>query len=294
LREEVIFPVNPDTPVNTTFKDSFFTKLFSETESVLSLYNALSQSKYAPETPIEITTLKEVFYKGRYNDLSFIVDGKLVVLCEHQSTINPNLPIRMMVYAGKVYDKYLKSKKIYSSHLIQIPRPEFIVLYNGKADYPDESFLNLSDAFFDLPEGHNSSGDLNLTVRVLNINKGHNQAIVGGSIELDGYVDIIDEIYKNKDAGLELNEAIAKAVKDCKDRNILTGFLEKYGGEIIDMLYAEFNFDEYVDTQKEEAVTARVIATVKNALGLGLSHEQVAKIADIPVDKVESLSKGTC
>ncbi|MDR2558221.1 MAG: Rpn family recombination-promoting nuclease/putative transposase [Oscillospiraceae bacterium] len=286
--------MNPDTPVNTTFKDSFFTKLFSETESVLSLYNALSQSKYAPETPIEITTLKEVFYKGRYNDLSFIVDGKLVVLCEHQSTINPNLPIRMMVYAGKVYDKYLKSKKIYSSHLIQIPRPEFIVLYNGKADYPDESFLNLSDAFFDLPEGHNSSGDLNLTVRVLNINKGHNQAIVGGSIELDGYVDIIDEIYKNKDAGLELNEAIAKAVKDCKDRNILTGFLEKYGGEIIDMLYAEFNFDEYVDTQKEEAVTARVIATVKNALGLGLSHEQVAKIADIPVDKVESLSKGTC
>jgi predicted transposase/invertase (TIGR01784 family) len=289
LREEVIFPVNPDTPVNTTFKDSFFTKLFSETESVLSLYNALSQSKYAPETPIEITTLKEVFYKGRYNDLSFIVDGKLVVLCEHQSTINPNLPIRMMVYAGKVYDKYLKSKKIYSSHLIQIPRPEFIVLYNGKEDYPDESFLNLSDAFFDLPEGHNSSGDLNLTVRVLNINKGHNQAIVGESIELDGYVDIIDEIYKNKDAGLELNEAIAKAVKDCKDRNILTGFLEKYGGEIIDMLYAEFNFDEYVATQREEGVLEGIVKVAVSMLKDGEKPEKVARQTGLPMERVYQL-----
>jgi predicted transposase/invertase (TIGR01784 family) len=281
--------LKPNVAANANFKDSVFTKLFSETDKIIKMYNALSQSQYPLDTPIEITTLEDVFYKGRYNDLSFIVDGKIVVMVKHQSTISPNLPIRLMIYLGKVYDSCMKKQNVYSSRLIKVPRPEFIVLYNGKDDYPDESILRLSDAFFDLPEGHNSSGSLELTARVLNINKGHNQAAVQQSDELDGYVVLVDEIRKNKDSGMTLEEAVAKAVRDCADRNVLADFLEKYGSEVVNMLYAEFNVEEYGRTQREEGKTEGVLETAISMLKEGLKPETVAKCTGVPLESVYQL-----
>ncbi len=284
--------MTPDIPVNPNFKDSFFTKLFSDPESILTLYNALSDSHYAPDTPIEITTLENVLYKGRYNDLSFIIDGKLVVLVEHQSSINPNMPTRLLIYLAKVYDRLIKSENIYSSRLVKIPRPEFIVLYNGTEDFPDEATLKLSDSFFELPAEHRPSGSLELTVRVLNINKGHNEAIVRESTELDGYVAIVDEIRKNKASGMTLEDAVAKAVENCIDQNVLTGFLERHGGEVINMLYAQWNLDEYVAVQKAEAEYDKAVVTAQKALEMGVSLEQAAKLADLPLDEVKVLIKG--
>ena len=301
--------MNLDIRANDKYKDSFFTKLFSEPERILSLYNALSQSRYPLDTPIEITTLEDVFFKGRYNDVSFIIEGKLVVLVEQQSSINPNMPTRLMIYLGKIYDKHIKGKQIYSTQLIKIPRPEFYVLYNGTDAYPDEKILNLSDAFFDLPEGHKSSGSLELTVRVLNINKGHNEPIVQKSAELDGYVDIIDEIRKNQKSGMNLDEAVIKAVRDCKNRDILADFLEKYGGEVISMLYAEWNLDEYGTVRWEEGkaegilegkakgraegraegILEGILKTAKSMLQDGDKPEKISRCTGLPLEQVYQL-----
>ena len=274
---------------NEKHKDSVFTTLFAEPDKMLSLYNALSESQYPPETPIEITTLRDVFFKGRYNDLSFIVDGKLVVLCEHQSTINPNMPIRMLIYLGKVYDKLLKGNAIYKTKLVKLPRPEFIVLYNGKDDFPAEDTLKFSDAFIDLPSEHKPNGDLELSVRVLNINMGYNETIVQKSTELNGFVAINHEIRKNRDSGMDINEAVAKAVKDCADRNILSDFLEKYGSEVINMLNTEWNLDEYVAVQREEAVEDKTIDTALAFLQEGDSPEKVARCTGLPLERVQQL-----
>jgi predicted transposase/invertase (TIGR01784 family) len=285
--------LDPDISANVKFKDSFFSKLFSEPERILKLYNALSSSKYPLNTPIEITTLENVLYKDRYNDLSFVLDGRLVVLIEHQSSVNPNMLIRLLIYLAKVYDKYIKEQNVYSSKLIKIPRPEFIVLYNGTDSYPDENILKLSDAFFNLPDRYKPNGSLELTVRVLNINKGHNEAIVDESAELYGYVVIVDEIRKNKASGMSLEEAVSKAVKDCANQNILSDFLAKYGGEVITMLYTEWNLEEYVAMQKkeyaEQVAHDKAITTAKKALDKGLSLNDAADLADLPLAEVEAL-----
>jgi hypothetical protein len=279
----------PKAQANEKVKDTLFTKLFSEPDAILSLYNALSQSQYPPETPIEITTLRDVFFKGRHNDLSFIVDGKLVVLVEHQSTINPNMPIRMLIYLGKVYDSLLKGNTIYKSKLVKLLRPEFIVLYNGKDKLPAEDTLKLSDAFVDLPSEYRPNGNLELTVRVLNVNMGYNENIVQKSVELNGFVAINHEIRKNRDSGMNINEAVAKAVKDCADRNILSDFLRKYGSEVINMLNTEWNLDEYVAVQREEAVEDKALDTALSLLQEGDSPEKVARCTKLPLERVQQL-----
>jgi predicted transposase YdaD len=281
--------LNNNTPINPQHKDSFFTKLFSEPERALSLYNAISQSDYPLGTPLEITTLEDVFFRGRYNDLSFVVDGKLVVLIEHQSTISPNIAIRLMIYLGQIYNRIVKGRDIYAATPLKIPRPEFIVLYNGTDNHPPERTIKLSDLFLDLPENHKPSGDLELTVRVLNINKGQNQAIVERSVELNGYVVVIDEIRKNKNAGMSNEEAIAKAVKDCADRKILIGFLEKYGSEVINMLNHEFNLDEYGKVRHEDGKKEGILEAAISFLREGIAPEKVAKCTGLPLERVYQL-----
>ena len=147
----------------------------------------------------------------------------------------------------------------------------------------------MSDAFFDLPEGHKPSGSLELTARVLNINKGHNQAAVQQSDELDGYVALVDEIRKNKDSGMTLEEAVAKAVRDCADRNVLTNFLEKYGSEVVNMLYAEFNVEEYGATRHEEGILDGLLKAAKSMLQEGDPPEKVSRCTGVPLERVYQL-----
>ena len=89
------------------------------------LYSAI-RGVFLPENiPIKINTLKNVLFLDKINDISFTVDGKLVILIEHQSTINPNMALRFFIYAAKIYDAIVKSTTLYSGILLQVPKPEF-------------------------------------------------------------------------------------------------------------------------------------------------------------------------
>ena len=109
---------------------------------------------------------------GMLNDVSFTIGGKVIFLVEHQSTISENLPIRLLLYIARVYEKIIEKKAMYRQKLMKIPTPELIVLYNGKSYYPDEKVLRLSDAFSEAPMHTEMFGGLELTVRVLNL-QGH-------------------------------------------------------------------------------------------------------------------------
>ncbi|MDR3275659.1 MAG: Rpn family recombination-promoting nuclease/putative transposase, partial [Treponema sp.] len=170
---------------NTQYKNSVSTWLFSDEDRLRELYNAISGSNYGAETPLVINTLEGALFMDRINDLSFTLGDKLVILIEHQSTVNQNMPLRFLLYIGRIYEKIIRNRALYATGLVKIPRPEFIVLYNGQRDQPDEQNLRLSDAFREAFPGEGSA--LELCVRVLNVNQGRNREIMRRSGNLEGY-----------------------------------------------------------------------------------------------------------
>jgi hypothetical protein len=228
---------------NLRFADSVFSFLFSDPVILRELYGAIEGVDLPPDAPIIINTLEGVLYKTFLNDISFEVDKKLVVLIEHQSTINPNMAIRLLMYIARVYEKITAGKNLYGKKKLTIPRPEFIVLYNGVDPYPDEDTLKLSDAFEDPSSLGISKGtlpDLELTVKVYNINQGHSEPIIRRCETLEGYSAFIarvrefeSEIAGEKKPALltedEKKEAMRKGITWCIAHNILKPFLEAHG-----------------------------------------------------------------
>jgi hypothetical protein len=133
--------------VNIKYKDSVFSVLFNDPDILRELYCALTGLGLPDDVPVTINTLQDVLYMDRVNDISFEIGGKLVILLEHQSTINPNMAIRLFIYISRVYEKIIGDRNIYSGKKLKIPRPEFFVLYNGKKDFPDMEVIRLSDSF---------------------------------------------------------------------------------------------------------------------------------------------------
>jgi hypothetical protein len=154
--------------INREYKNSLFTALFDNLDKARELYAALKGVACDPTLPVIITTLRDVLYMDRINDLSFIVASVMVFIIEHQSSLNHNMPLRILQYFSEISKKIVDHRSLYKETLIRIPKPEFIVFYNGTDDTPDQWEERLSDAFFETDGDHKIP--LDLTVRVYNIN----------------------------------------------------------------------------------------------------------------------------
>jgi hypothetical protein len=241
--------------VNREHKNSVFAKLFSTPDVLRELYSAIEGVTVPPDIPVDINTLSDIIFMDQINDVSFTIDNRLVVLIEHQSSINANIPLRFLEYAGRVYEKIIDPKKKYQEKLEKIPKPEFIVLYNGKDKYPDYAELKLSDSFKDT-EGLKSGGEklpLELIVQVYNINHGRNSEMLKKSETLAGYSKLIDKIREFENEKKPLEEALPSAVKYCIDNHILEDFLRDHGSEVINMLTGEWNWDTAKEVWQKEA-----------------------------------------
>jgi hypothetical protein len=243
------------------YKDSLFRSLFGNEKTVRKLYSALHRTNYSErDTKITINTLSESLFTSQKNDLSFIINGKLVVLVEHQSSINENMPFRFLYPILRIFENSIPDKKaIYRKSMIKLPRPEFIVLYNGTDPFPDQKLLRLSDAYEQL-EGFNAI-HLELEVLVYNINEGRNVHTVSLCEELKGYAYFVHrvrchEAEKRKKGTLPEKEimltVIKKAIQDCKDESLLTGFWEKLTPEEMNMLGDEWNMTTALEVEREE------------------------------------------
>ncbi len=147
--------VKANPTANRNYKDTVFRKLFSDKENLLSLYNAINGTAYEDPEALEIVTLENAIYMGMKNDLAFIIDTGLF-LYEHQSTYNPNLPLRDLFYISSEYQELVNDKSLYSSTLQKIPAPSFIVFYNGTQKKEDRWENYLSEAY------ENQDGEPNL------------------------------------------------------------------------------------------------------------------------------------
>ena len=240
--------------VNREYKATLFSELFSEPDRLRELYNALADTDYGKDTPVEINTLESAFFNDLRNDVSFTIDNKYVVLLEHQSTINANMPLRFLQYITRVYEKITDDRAIYNEKQIEIPTPEFIVLYNGTKPFPAEKMLRLSDAYKGADKNDKRSGSLELTVRILNINPGFNDELLQKSKTLNGYTSFIERVRNSQISGNNLQGAIKEAIARGISQNILRKFLTEHGTEVSGMLFGTtFDIDIAKEVWQEEA-----------------------------------------
>jgi hypothetical protein len=241
--------------VNKNYKDSVFTALFNQPDPLRDLYCAIKDVTLPPDVPVSINTLENVLFLDFYNDISFEIGGKLVVLIEHQSTINPNMALRLLLYISRLLEKRIKSRTLYSKKPVSIPWPEFYVLYNGPEPFPDNAVLQLSD-LFEKPEKLGLAKMdyplLELEVRVININEGRNKTIANRCKKLAEYSTFIAKARAFWDELGSLEEAIKAAIKYCSRHDILTQFLEIHGSEVLNMILEEWNTEDAIAFAREE------------------------------------------
>ena len=253
--EQSIFPV-----ANRKYKDTIFRMLFSDKKNLLSLYNALNGKNYSDCDKLEIVTLENAIYMSMKNDLAFILDLDLF-LWEHQSTYNPNVPLRDLMYIAKEYEKYIKEKGIslYSSRQQKIPAPQFIVFYNGNRKIGERMEHRLSDAY----ETVRGEPALELKVLVININEGHNQKLMESCQILKEYAQYVSKVRTYKKT-LNLNEAVEKAVEECIQEGILREFLLANKAEVVAMSIFEYDREWEEEILRKEEFEAGRDAERKN------------------------------
>lgn len=238
---------------NREYKSCLFSFIFGREENkkwTLSLYNAIHGTCYDDLSCITINTIEDVVYMGMKNDLSILVSETVSLyrsmeLYEQQSFYNSNMPVREFMYAGKLYDKFIHSAKLnkYGKKLLPLPLPKLVVFYNGEEEQEDETVLRLSDAFkeeirrnvaYKYSENKAAQGkkkiseeveqifqdadpDIEVKVRMVNINHGHNEETLRKCKPLGEYAWFVAQVrkelamYKETGAGQGIADAIDRA-----------------------------------------------------------------------------------
>lgn len=213
------------------YRDSVFRHYFSEDKSrLLSLVNALLGTDASDPDEIEVNTLDGLFFNTVKNDISFLFRGRLLILIEHQSTLNENMPARFLLYFAELLKAYIADKdKFFRRRLIRLPRPEFFVIYNGRQAAPESSRMKLSDAF-------DGDGDtLELKVKFLNVTEGHNPDLISHSRHLADYCLFVERVERHRKTGWALKDALADAIDFCITHNVMSDYLKRHGKEVIGM-----------------------------------------------------------
>lgn len=261
------------TSIRRDHKDRIFRKLFGDPDNkgnLLSLYNALNDRNYDDPEMLEITTIDDVIYMGMKNDVSCIIDNHMNLI-EQQSTFNPNMPLRGMLYSGQLYDQYITSHGLnrYSSKLIKIPAPMYFVLYNGIEDQPERSVLRLSDAFA-VPAAE--EGLYEWTAVMININYGHNTKLLSACRVLEEYSIFIEKTRIHISAGESPKTAVELTVDECILEGILSDFLKKHKAEVIGMFLTEYDEAETMEMFKKEFREDGIAEGLQRGLSAGLKN----------------------
>lgn len=233
---------------NREWKSSAFTMYFGTPERAAELYRALEQVEDVGPEDVEFATLQGVIFMARKNDMAFTVRKKVLVIGEHQSTINLNMPLRSAIYYGRTMEKLVPPRDIYRTGRIQIPTPEFYVFYNGKTGRPVEETLRLSDSYLEKVD----TPMLELLVKVININLSAGHPILQKSHAMYEYAWFVQKIRDFQNAGNSRDMAIRKAVKECLEEGVMVDFIREHGSEVENMLFTEFNMDDALEVRYEE------------------------------------------
>ena len=274
---------------NRNYKDRLFVHMFGECENAkkyfLELYNALHDTNLKLEdTKIENVTLKDTVYVGEENDVSMLINDRLVVLAEHQSTINNNMPLRCLEYVVKIYQQFYSDEDKYRKKLISLPAPEFYVFYNGSEAFPVESELKLSSSF-----KLSDSRNLDLTVKVCNINLEEGHRILEKCRAMHAYSRFVYEAQKAKANGKQ--DFLTEALKILQKTTELPDFFPKLKTQELPMIFGKYDYETDLRIQTEEAIETTHEKDAENALKLNLSFESISKITGLSIEKIQQLKE---
>ena len=267
---------NVSLPVNRIYKDRLYKMIFNDKSELLKLYNAINGTHYDDPAMLTITTLDNAIYMTMENDLSFIIDMRLA-LYEQQSTVNPNLPLRFLMYITDIYSAYTKDMNIYGSKKVQIPLPSFVIFYNGVKSQPDRTEFLLSELFHPTTD----QPALELKAVMLNINKGHNQELMNACHTLRDYSEYVARI-RTYSAEMPLTDAVEKAITECIHENILRDFLLKNRAEAKAMSIYEYDEEKTLRMFREEGYedgerNGKIQATIEMCLEFNLYSDAIVQ-----------------
>ncbi len=243
---------NRKSHVNRQYKDRLFKFIFREKGDLLDLYNAVNNTDYTNPEDMEVNTLEDVVYMGMKNDASFLIKNVLN-LYEHQSTFSPNLPLRGLFYFSKLYQKLVGNRgDIYSSKIIELPYPQFIVFYNGTKEEPERQLLELNAAY---PVGcDKENAALQCRAVVLNINLGYNANIMKKCKKLEEYARFIAAIRGYLEEKYTIEEAVSEAMDECIQSGILKEILVNHREEVRSMVLTEYDEQAHIKNEREIAL----------------------------------------
>ena len=297
---------------NRQYQDRLFKAIFGREEHkdwLLSLYNALNGSSYTDPSAIEINTIEGIIYVTMKNDISFLIDSQLN-LYEQQSSYNPNMPLRGLMYFAELYQKHLtkQDRDLFTTALVKIPTPNFVVFYNGSRDMPDVTKLRLSEAF-EIPA---ENGDFEWTATMLNINAGRNKTLLQKCKPLYHYSCYVDRVKSNVRSGMTKENAVSEAVNFAIQNDFLDGYFKIQKAEVLNMSLTEFDQEAYDRHRFNEGKEAGIAEGKEIGIAIGIAEgerktalqnarnllymklgsiEQIAQATQLSVDEVVHLQK---
>ena len=297
---------------NRQYQDRLFKAIFGREEHkdwLLSLYNALNGSSYTDPSAIEINTIEGIIYVTMKNDISFLIDSQLN-LYEQQSSYNPNMPLRGLMYFAELYQKHLtkQDRDLFTTALVKIPTPNFVVFYNGSRDMPDVTKLRLSEAF-EIPA---ENGDFEWTATMLNINAGRNKTLLQKCKPLYYYSCYVDRVKTNVRSGMTKENAVSEAVNFAIQNDFLDGYFKIQKAEVLNMSLTEFDQEAYDRHRFNEGKEAGIAEGKEIGIAIGIAEgerktalqnarnllymklgsiEQIAQATQLSVDEVLHLQE---
>ena len=279
-------------PVNRTFKSTLFIMLFEDKKNLLELYNAITGKHYADPELLEINTLENAIYMSMKNDVSFLIDGRLS-LYEHQSTKNPNLPLRFLLYISHLYSRLSVKENLYGETIVQIPAPEFLIFYNGKDKMPERQILRLSD-MYSVQEGQPK---LELEATLLNSSGSNNQKLKEACRTLGEYAIYTDKIRAYTEE-MELPEAVDRAMDECIREDVLREFLMKHRAEARAMSIFEYDQERHMQQEREAGIEKGrrqgeeqlLRRLVQKNQSRGMSISEIAEVLDETEERIREIA----
>lgn len=286
---------------NREVKSSAFTTFFGNPKNAAALYSALEGVYVSPED-INYATLEGILFIARKNDLAFTVKNEVLIISEHQSSINENMPLRDVIYYGRTQEKLLSNpKEIYRRKRIMIPTPKFFVFYNGNDPFPSEKIMKLSDSYLEKTD----SPMLELIVKVININLPNKHELLTQCRPLYEYSWFIQKVKDYENMGYNRDTAITQAIRDCKSEDIMADFMYEHGSEVANMLFGEYDEELAKEVAREEGYEdgardgrnagrregeqIKLIALVCKKMQKGKSVEEIAEDLEEEIQVVENI-----
>lgn len=274
-------------------KDRLFRFIYGREENkkwTLELYNAVNGTSYTDESEIEIVTIDSVVYMKMKNDVAFLLGG-FVNLYEHQSTFNPNMPLRELIYLAGIYSKYVykNNLNIYGDTQLILPVPRLLVFYNGTDKMPDETVLELKNAF---PEKIRDQSDVEVRVRMININAGHSNEIMRKSETLREYAWFVETVRKKLDSLKDvflteeekkaaMEQAVNEAIDEMPDDYVIKPYIMENRAEVNFMCITEY----------DEKKTMELFARDAREAQRKKDEAEIARLADIVASKEKEIEE---